>query len=132
MAVANYGLLALLDISLGALQPVVLASPVALGGLARPPQTIGTLIGSFGLVNGFVQAFLFTRVVHALGLRTTFASGMAVFVPIWASFAAANWYTWKAGTTADTTLPAGSWVALAVQAVMTMIMDMSFGTLVVC
>lgn len=127
LAVANYGMLSLLDIALNALLPVVLASAIRLGGLGRSPETIGALMGTFGLVNGIVQATVFTRVVRRVGLRTTFTAGICSYFGIWTCFFGANWIARKMGASVGGPLPAVVWAVFAAQNVLTMLMDMSFG-----
>ncbi|KAG5730847.1 hypothetical protein E4T56_gene6422 [Termitomyces sp. T112] len=44
----NYGLLALLDIALRTLQPVIFSTPIALGGLGLVPLSIGKVLSMIG------------------------------------------------------------------------------------
>jgi hypothetical protein len=131
IAVANYGLLALLEIAHGALQPVFFASPVALGGLALPPQTIGALMGAYGFANGCVQATFFRRYVKRFGLRRCFINGMSGFVGIWAVFAGANWVAWKldVGSQGDKkgSLPVVVWAIIGMHCILFINMQVCFG-----
>jgi hypothetical protein len=62
-ASANYALLALVDMSHRALQPVFFSTPIALGGLGLDPPVIGTIISFFGILNGVITVFFFSRMI---------------------------------------------------------------------
>ncbi|KAF9499985.1 MFS general substrate transporter [Pleurotus eryngii] len=76
--VANYTLLALLSISINALQPLFFAEGPDLGipGLALPPPTIGLILGAFGVLNGLFQALFFPAIVKRWGAKGVFRAGV--------------------------------------------------------
>jgi hypothetical protein len=121
LAIASYGALAILDIAFGALQPLVLATPIEYGGLGVSPATIGIVLGSFGVLNGVLQGVLFTRVLQLFGLRRTFICAMAAFVPLFVMFPILN-------TVARTNHEAGPlvWTLVGVQLLNWVVMDMSY------
>jgi hypothetical protein len=121
LAVASYAALAILDIAFGALQPLMLATPIEYGGLGVPPATIGIVLGSFGVLNGFLQGILFARVVRAVGLRRTFLISMAAFAPLFSMFPLLNWVARNQGTSPLV------WTLVGVQLLNWVVMDMSYG-----
>lgn len=129
VSIANYGLIAILDIAYGALLPLFLASPVLLGGLGLDPPKIGVVMGTWGLLNGLFQAVCFTRVLGRLGPRRTFVMGVSCFVPIFAFFGMENW-TARVINFNDHSGVSGAWIVwtlVAAQMMMVMVMDFSFG-----
>ncbi|CUA66961.1 putative membrane protein YCR023C [Saccharomyces cerevisiae S288c] [Rhizoctonia solani] len=82
--ILNYALLSLLDISMAALAPIVLASPVALGGLGMEPATIGLVLALQGLVTGTATALLVPRVQRWFGMQMTYRCGVSLYLgQIW-------------------------------------------------
>jgi MFS family permease len=129
ISVANYGLLAILDIAYAALNPLFLASPVMLGGLGLDPPTIGLLMGAWGLGNGIFQATCFTRVLDRFGPRRSFVMGIICFAPIFACFCGENMVA-KLTRFGEEDVKNGSWIVwaiLSVQIALVMLMDVSFG-----
>ncbi|EIN04047.1 MFS general substrate transporter [Punctularia strigosozonata HHB-11173 SS5] len=126
VSLANYALLALLDIALLALQPLFYASPVPHGGLGLSPRAIGLVMGAYGLGNGIVQASLLPRVIRKLGMRRTFVSGIAAFLPIFAGMPAMNALARRSGGMA-----AGVWAALVVELGLCVVRDMCYGVIYV-
>lgn len=81
LAVSNYGVLALLDISFQALLPIFLA-----GSLSMDPSTIGLILGSMGLFNGIVQVIFFVPLHRRFGTRFILTGGILSFALIFALF----------------------------------------------
>jgi hypothetical protein len=129
ISVANYGLLAILDIAYAALNPLVLASPVVLGGLGLDPPTIGVVMGTWGIINGACQALFFTRVLERFGPRRTFVGGIVHFVPIFACFAVSNTVARLTRFGEEDARPGSQlvWVVVALQMVLVTFMNVSFG-----
>ncbi|EMD34052.1 hypothetical protein CERSUDRAFT_117561 [Gelatoporia subvermispora B] len=121
VSVANYGALALLDIAYLALLPLFLATPIEFGGLGMNPATIGTVLGSFGLMNGSFQALFFAKFVDRWGPKRVFMAGMTSFIPLFILPPIINMVARRDGITALV------WTLLAVQLFIGIIMDMSFG-----
>ncbi|TBU63114.1 MFS general substrate transporter [Dichomitus squalens] len=83
---ANYAFLAIVDITLRAIQPVFYSTPVALGGLGLNPQQIGYILSFYGTVNGVTQIFLFSRVNDRFGSKRVYLVGLASVLPVFAMF----------------------------------------------
>jgi MFS family permease len=129
VSIVNYGLLAILDIAYAALNPLVLASPVVLGGLGLDPPTIGLVMGAWGILNGAFQGLFFTRVLERFGPRRTFVGGIMHFVPIFVCFGLSNAVARLTRFGEEDARP-GAWLVWAVvilQMVMVTFMDVSFG-----
>ncbi|KAH0585487.1 hypothetical protein H2248_008725 [Termitomyces sp. 'cryptogamus'] len=88
---ANYGLLALLDIALRTLQPVIFSTPIALGGLGLVPLSIGKVLSITGFLNGFIQLLLFARIHIYLGPKRTYITGLLMTVPVIVAFPLMNY-----------------------------------------
>ncbi|KAG8679132.1 hypothetical protein FRC08_017200, partial [Ceratobasidium sp. 394] len=84
ITILNYALLSLLDISLVALQPIVFASPIALGGLGMEPASIGFMLALQGLITGVATAIFVPRMQKWFGMRKMYLGGVCLyFVQIW-------------------------------------------------
>lgn len=121
LAIAAYAALAILDIAFGALQPLVLATPIEYGGLGVSPTTIGIVLGSFGVLNGVLQGVMFTRVLQLFGLRRTFIFAMAAFVTLFAMFPLLNMAARAEGRAGPL-----MWTLVSVQLLNWVVMDMSY------
>ncbi|KAH8109157.1 MFS general substrate transporter [Phellopilus nigrolimitatus] len=88
LSISAYALLSLLDIAYRALQPVFYSTPRALGGLGLEPHAIGNALAVLGLSNGIFQAFCFSRMIKAWGVRKTYLVGIASAVPVFVCFPA--------------------------------------------
>ncbi|KAJ6577481.1 MFS general substrate transporter [Mycena capillaripes] len=86
MAASNYAFLSLVDISLRAIHPVFLATPIELGGLGLPTSRIGNLLSVYGVLNGGFQVFFFGRIHDYLGSKMMFIVGIASALPTFAMF----------------------------------------------
>ncbi|QRV98227.1 major facilitator superfamily transporter [Ceratobasidium sp. AG-Ba] len=84
ITILNYALLSLLDISLVALQPIVFASPISLGGLGMEPATIGLLLALQGLVTGTATVIFVPRMqqwfVMHYAIKFHIAGGLGLWV----------------------------------------------------
>ncbi|KAJ7098561.1 member of major facilitator superfamily multidrug-resistance, DHA1 sub-family [Mycena belliarum] len=121
IAVANYSLIAFLDMSLRALQPLFYTSPIALGGLAFGPSVVGSTLAAFGLVSGLWQAFAFSPIYERLGLKNVFVLSQSTFLGMFALFPLMSLAAQRAGH-----VNAAVWTMLAAQGVLYVIMDMGF------
>lgn len=86
IAAGNYASLSLVDISFRVIQPLFFSTPVHLGGLGLPLSTIGSLLASFGLLNGAAQALFFARMNKKWGPRNVFLWGLGLSIPAFATF----------------------------------------------
>lgn len=97
VASANYAILAFLDISFRAIQPLFLSTPVELGGLGLPSSTIGHILAVFGVLNGLVQFCVFPAVHDRWGSKTVFSGGIVSALPAFALFPIINSFAREEG-----------------------------------
>ncbi|KAI0635701.1 MFS general substrate transporter [Trametes polyzona] len=90
VAAGNYAFLAIVDITLRAIQPVFYSTPIALGGLGLSPQTIGLILSLYGVTNGVMQIFLFGRIHDRFGTKRVYMAGIASVLPVFALFPVIN------------------------------------------
>ena len=121
ISIANYGALALTEIAFLALLPLFLATPIELGGLGLTPPTIGTILATSGLAGGVIQLLFFARAIGKFGPKRVFQTGFLMFVPLYLLFPIINMYAKAHGITP------GVWALVAMQMMMLVVMDMSFG-----
>jgi len=94
LAVLNYGLLSLLEISFLVLLPVFLA-----GSLDFSPSSIGLVMGIMGLANGIIQIAFFVPLHRRLGSRNLFSLGVCSIGFMFCAFPfIARSYVWNGGT----------------------------------
>jgi MFS family permease len=89
--IANYAMVAFLDISLLALLPLFFSTPTYLGGLGFTPSSIGLWLAMFGITNGLFQAFFFARIIGRVGPKRLFCFSTLCFAPIMAGFPIMSW-----------------------------------------
>ncbi|KAG2153184.1 major facilitator superfamily domain-containing protein [Suillus clintonianus] len=70
--IANYAMLAFLDISFRVLLPLFFSTPTYLGGLGFSPSSIGSWLALFGIVDGVFQALFFAKIVDWLSAKRLF------------------------------------------------------------
>lgn len=119
-AIANYSLLAFLDIALRALQPLFYTMQILNGGLGFLPPLVGICLGAFGLFSGLYQAFIFSPVYNRFGTKRIFVTSVLTFIPMFALFPLMNLSARHDGVNAMT------WVGLTLQMILYIIMDMGF------
>jgi len=122
VSVANYGILAFLQISASSLIPLFLAMPLEIGGLKLSPPAIGYIIGSFGILDSVFQASFFSSIVRRWGERNVCIASMSAFIPIFLILPSINFV---ARTWGQTSL--GVWLLLGLLLVMLTLMDMGYG-----
>lgn len=86
ISIANYMSLALLDISLNALLPLFLHTPIPMGGLGLGPMRIGYVMGVYGTGTGAFQLLFFSKLVRRFGIRPVFIMCIATFIPAFLTF----------------------------------------------
>ena len=122
VSVANYGILAFLQISASSLIPLFLAMPLEIGGLKLSPPAIGYIIGSFGILDSIFQALFFSSIVRRWGERNVCIASMSAFIPIFLILPSINFV---ARTWGQTSL--GVWLLLGLLLMMLTLMDMGYG-----
>ncbi|KAJ6577492.1 major facilitator superfamily domain-containing protein [Mycena capillaripes] len=80
IAIGNHGLLAFCHMANEALIPLFFATPLSLGGLGLRPQDIGLILGTLGICNALMQAFLGGRVIRRYGPRRIVITGACALV----------------------------------------------------
>ena len=120
IAVLNYSLLALTEISFTAILPIYLASTP----LSLTPRTIGILIGSMGIFNGVFQVVYTAALVERWGAKRVYQVSICAFFPLWALFPVAA----NIATTFDTdfSYPWSLWFLTCIGVVLATVMAMSF------
>ncbi|KAI0329056.1 MFS general substrate transporter [Cubamyces sp. BRFM 1775] len=121
VAAGNYACLAIVDITMRAIQPVFYSTPIALGGLGLEPQTIGLILSLYGITNGLVQIFLFGRVHDRFGTKRVFMAGVASTLPVFALFPVINELARLEG------LSSTVWAFVLGQALLSIIVNFSYG-----
>ncbi|KAI0768094.1 MFS general substrate transporter [Trametes elegans] len=123
VAAANYAFLAIVDITMRAIQPVFYSTPVALGGLGLSPQTIGLILSLYGITNGLTQIFLFGRVHDRFGTKRVYMAGLASVLPVFALFPVINALARAEGGV----LTRGVWAVVLGQALLSILVNFSYG-----
>ncbi|KAF9533629.1 major facilitator superfamily domain-containing protein, partial [Crepidotus variabilis] len=82
VACGNYCILGALHVSFNTLQPLFLAMPAHLGGLALAPPSIGYILATYGVFNALGQTFLLGRFVRLFGAKKVFMSAVAALIPL--------------------------------------------------
>jgi len=124
LSVANYLVLAFLDISAGALLPLFLTMPLDIGGLNFSSSTIGYIIGSLGMVEATFQTFFFSRIVRRWGERKTFVAAMSTCIPIFLIFPLINFIARGWGQ-----LSLGVWILIGVLLSLLMFFNLAFSVI---
>lgn len=121
LSIANYLLLAFVDISLRALHPLFFATPIHLGGLGMSPPAIGLCLGIFGILDGTVQGVFFARVIRRVGLKRLFLLSLFCFIPLFAMFPVINHFAREWGHSRAV------WALVVFQLMINCVTDMGFG-----
>jgi hypothetical protein len=90
ITIANYAVLAFLEMSALTLIPLIWSTPVEFGGLNFSPATIGLWMSVSGCIDGIFQFAVFPRVVGRFGMRRVFVSSIAMAAVIFAMFPLEN------------------------------------------
>ena len=118
----NYACLALVDISLRAVQPVFYSTPVELGGLGLPPHHIGKILAIYGIINGFLQIFYFAKTQTRFGAKNVYLAGIASSLLVFVSFPIINHLARTAGETHLLV-----WLAVGFQVIVSIFINFSYG-----
>ncbi|KIJ62761.1 hypothetical protein HYDPIDRAFT_93712, partial [Hydnomerulius pinastri MD-312] len=124
--IANYGILALVEIGFLVLLPLFYSAPIEIGGLGYPPSIIGTFLAIFGVVDGVVQALFVAKIVDRIGAKTLFCWAVLCFYPLTALFPIMSAVVKAQGEVGPVI-----WVLLLVQLMFMVLMDMSYAVIFV-
>ncbi|KAG1721416.1 major facilitator superfamily domain-containing protein [Suillus lakei] len=89
--IANYAMLAFLDVSLIVLLPLFFSTPTYLGGLGFGPASIGSCMALFGIIDATFQAFFSARIVDWVGPKRLFCASVSCYAPVMAMFPIMSW-----------------------------------------
>ncbi|KAG2128569.1 MFS general substrate transporter [Suillus clintonianus] len=121
--IANYAMLALLDIAIMALLPLFFSTPTYLGGLGFTPSYIGSWMAIFAFVNGTFQALFFAKIVDRVGPKRLFCVSVSCFTPLMLMFPIMSWLVHARGVV-DHAIT----FALLGQLALIVTWDMAYGT----
>ncbi len=99
LSVANYGMVALLEMVCLALIPLVWSTSVEFGGLGLSPVSIGSWLSVYGCMDGIFQYAVFPRVVWRFGLRRVFITCIASCAMVIIMFPLENFVLRHGGST---------------------------------
>ncbi|PPQ96786.1 hypothetical protein CVT26_006197 [Gymnopilus dilepis] len=119
--ILNYVCIASLHYAYNAIQPLFLAMPVSIGGLALPPRAVGLILGTYGITNSIFQTFMLGRLVRRFGVKAVFMAAITAFIPIFTFSPLMNLVVLTEGF-----CPA-VWVMLAVQLSCALVMELGYG-----
>ncbi|KAG2342106.1 MFS general substrate transporter [Suillus weaverae] len=122
--IANYAMLAFLDISSRAIFPLFFSTPTHLGGLGFDPAAIGSWLAVFGIVDGVFQALFFARIVDWIGPKRLFCISVSCYAPLMALFPIMSWILCVRGE-----IDHAITFALLCQLVMLVIWHTAYGTI---
>ena len=121
VAAGNYAFLAIVDITLRAVQPVFYSTPIELGGLGLDPQVIGMIMSLYGIVNGLTQIFLFGKIHDRFGTKRVYMTGLASVLPVFGLFPIINEFARLEG------LSSTVWALTIGQALLSIIINFAYG-----
>jgi MFS family permease len=97
VTLVNYAFLAFLDASLYATFPLLLASPIASGGLNFTPKTIGYILGTAALCHALIQALCFSRIIKRWDAKNVYVASIVAYVFLYLTMPILNALAHQAG-----------------------------------
>ncbi|KAG2068034.1 MFS transporter [Suillus decipiens] len=122
--IANYAMLALLNIAFMALLPLFFSTPTYLGGLGFTPSRIGLWMAMFAIADGTFQALFFAKIVDRVGPKRLIRVSVSCFMLVVLMFPIISWLVYTRGMV-DHIIA----FALIGQLTLMVIWDMAFGTI---
>ncbi|KAF9237649.1 major facilitator superfamily domain-containing protein [Melanogaster broomeanus] len=122
--IANYGILALVEIGFLVLLPLFYSAPIEIGGLGLSPYVIGTFLATFGVVDGIVQALFVARIIDRIGAKNMFCWAVFFFYPLTALFPIMSAVVVAQGKVGPIT-----WTLVVLQLIFMVLMDMSYSVI---
>ncbi|KAG2153126.1 MFS general substrate transporter [Suillus bovinus] len=119
--IANYTVLAFLDMSLRSLIPLFLSTPTHLGGMGLPPSSIGLWLAFCGIVDGLCQVLFLAKVVDRVGPKRLFCVSVSCFTPLMVLFPIMSWLVHTRGMVDHAVM-----YALLCQLILIVTWDMAF------
>ncbi|KAF9237647.1 MFS general substrate transporter [Melanogaster broomeanus] len=124
--IANYGMLALVEIGFLVLLPLFYSAPIEIGGLGLSPYVIGKFFAAFGVVSGVVQALFVARIIDRIGAKNLFCCAVLFFYPLTALFPIMSTVVAAQGKVGPII-----WTLVVLQLIFMVFMDMSFAVIFV-
>ena len=121
IAIANYSILEVLNISYSSLVPLFLAMPLEIGGVGLDPLRIGYIMSAIRAFIAIFQALFANKLVRRFGERQVFVYCMSAFLLLWPLFPAINLWAKYFGLTM------GVWVGIVIMGVSFAMSDMAYG-----
>ncbi|KAF9237650.1 major facilitator superfamily domain-containing protein [Melanogaster broomeanus] len=122
--IANYGMLALVEIGFLVLLPLFYSAPIEIGGLGFSPYIIGTFLAAYGIVDGVVQVLFVARLVDRFGAKNLFCSAVLFFYPLTVLFPIMS-----AVVTAQGKVGPITWTLVVLQLIFMVLKDMSYAVI---
>ena len=85
------------------------------------PQTIGLILGSFGVMNGLFQAAFFARIIERWGPKRVFVCGIAACGPLFALYPVISLVARRMGVNGLV------WALVFLQLAISILVDMAYG-----
>ena len=104
-----------------AIQPLFLAMPVNIGGLALTPRNIGYILSIYGVANSLCQTVMLGRLVRRFGVKAVFVTSISAFIPIYAFSPVMNLLVRRSGFSYVI------WVVLGCQLSASLVMELGYG-----
>ena len=120
IAAGNYATFSLLDMAFRAVQPLIFATPIELGGLGLDPPRIGNILSVYGVVNGLFQIFFFADLHDRFGSKAIYSVAMVSGVPVMLIFPLLNALAQTQG------LSWMVWSLVGVQLALSMVMNLGY------
>ncbi|KAG2075779.1 MFS general substrate transporter [Suillus decipiens] len=89
--IANYAMLALLNVAFMALLPLFFSTPTYLGGLGFTPSRIGSWMAIFAVADGTFQALFFAKIVDRVGPKRLICVSVPCFMLVVLMFPIISW-----------------------------------------
>jgi len=120
IAIANYSILEVLNISYNSLISLFLAMPIEIGGVGLDPLRIGYILSANRAFVAVFLALFVDRLVRRFGERHLFVYSMSAFLLLWPLFPATSLWAKHSGLTM------GVWVGIVMMGVSFAISDMAY------
>ena len=120
IAIANYSILEVLNVSFNSIIPLFLAMPIEIGGVGLDPLTIGYLMSANRVLVAVSLALFVDKLVRRFGERHLFVYSMSTSLLLWPLFPAINLWAKHFGLTM------GVWVGIVMMGVSFVMSDMAY------
>jgi hypothetical protein len=122
--IVTYMLLCFTDMSSQVLRPLVYSTSIANGGLGFDPYKIGSIMGTWGVINVCLQVFFLGRLIRRFGPRRMHILAQCSYVVIVGLYPLLSYFARRAGT-----VDGKVWAVMVVQLFFSMTNNMAYGML---